>query len=269
MGEEDAAAGECAPEEVVGGEEAGGVHGVAEGDVDEDALHDDEDGGAVDGDADGGDDPADGLAGGPGEEEEADGGTEGGDEGRDEAVLLGAHAVLHQARVGIVVEVADVDADADEAGDEDAEEDEADLAEVEAVVDRVDEGEDLEEGVVDAVDDGGVDLDEHDGRVLEGDLEGLDEGVDEDVGDLHVALVDLALGHETLVAGELAEAAGALEEDGVAAGLGEEEEHEDEDRGGGPDGLVEGPPPALDGDGEAGKERTKGRCGRGERRSVS
>ncbi|TWU75518.1 ATP-dependent DNA helicase II subunit 1 [Metarhizium rileyi] len=58
-----------------------------------------------------------------------------------------------------------------DSADEDEKEDE-----VHVVVDGVDEGEDLEGGVVD----GGVDLDEEDGRVLGGDLEGLDEGVEED-----------------------------------------------------------------------------------------
>lgn len=145
VGKQDAPAGEGAAEEVVCGEEAGGVHGVGQGDVDEDALHDDEDGATVDGDADGGDDPVDGGAGGPGEEEEADRGSDGGREGGYEALLLLAHAVLCGPGVLDEVEVGDVAGDAEEAGDEDAEKDEADLAEVHAVVDGVDEGEDLED----------------------------------------------------------------------------------------------------------------------------
>lgn len=75
---------------------------------------------------------------------------------------------------------------------------------------------------------------------------------------VQVVLVNLALGHEALVAGELAQAAGAAEQDVCAAGLGEEEEHADEDRGGGPEGLEERPAPGLRGDGETREERTQG-----------
>ena len=145
MGEEHAPARQGAPEEVVGGEQAGRVHGVAERDVHEDTLHDDEDGTAVDGDADGGDDPVDGCAGGPGEEEEADGGTKGAGEGGDETVLLVGHAVFHHAGIGVVVEVGRVDGHGEDARYQDTQEDETDLAQVHAVVHRVDEGENFED----------------------------------------------------------------------------------------------------------------------------
>lgn len=255
--EEDATASQGASEEVIGGEETGGVHGVAERDVDEDALHDDEDRGSIDGDADGRDDPVNRGARGPGEEEQTDCWAECRRKGGDEAALLDAETVLDKTRVGVVVEVADVDTDTNHAGDEDAEENETNLAKVHAIVDRVDQGENLEEGVVDTIDDSSVDLNEQHSRVLEGNLEGLDEGLEEDAGDLHVALVDFALGHEAIAAGDLAQATGTLEEDSVAAGLGEEEEHEDEDWSGGPDGDVEGPAPAFDGNGKAGEEGTE------------
>lgn len=71
-------------------------------------------------------------------------------------------------------------------------------------------------------------------------------------------LVNLALRHEALVAGELAEAASTAEQDVGAAGFGEEQEHGDEDGSRGPDGDEEGPSPAFDGDGETTEERTKG-----------
>ena len=77
MRKDDASAGQGATEEVVGSEQTGGVHGVTERDVHEDALHDDEDCGTVDGDTDGADDPVDGAAGCPGEEEETDGWAKG------------------------------------------------------------------------------------------------------------------------------------------------------------------------------------------------
>lgn len=71
-------------------------------------------------------------------------------------------------------------------------------------------------------------------------------------------LVNLALGHEALVASELAQAAGAAEQDVCAAGLGEEQEHGDEDGSRGPDGDEEGPSPAFYGDGETTEKRTQG-----------
>lgn len=93
------------------------------------------------------------------------------------------------------------------------------------VVDWVDEGEDFEEGVVDAVNDCGVDLDEEHGWVFDCDFEGLDEGVDGDGGDVHVALVELGLRHEAVCGVDFAEAGGASEENRCAACFGEEEEH--------------------------------------------
>lgn len=145
MRKQDTAAGEGAAEEVVCGEQTGGVPRIAERHVDEDGLHDDEDGGAVDCDADGGHDPVDGGAGGPGEEEEADGGADGGGQRGDETLLLDRPAVFLDTGVLIEVEVCGVDCDTNDAGDEDTEEDEADLAEVHAVEDGVDEREDLED----------------------------------------------------------------------------------------------------------------------------
>lgn len=145
MRKDDTAAGKCASEEVVGGEQTSRIHGVAERDVHKDTLHDDEDGGSVDGDADGGHDPVDARAGGPGEEEEADGGTEGGDQGGHETAFLDGPAELGDAAVHVVVEVCGVDGDTDDTGDENTEEDETDLAEVHAVVDGVNKREDLED----------------------------------------------------------------------------------------------------------------------------
>ena len=257
MSKENATAGQSATEEVVCCEETGSVHGVAERDVDEDALHDDEDGGTVDCDADGGHDPVNRGTSCPGEEEETNGRTESGWKSWNESRLLCAETVLDQTRVGVEIQVRDVETDTDHTRDEDAEEDDTDLTEVEAIVDGVDQREDLEEGVVDSVDDGSVDLDEEHSRVLDGDFERLDEGFEEDVAELHVALVDFGLGHEAVGSRELAKTTGALEENGVAAGLWEEEEHGDEDGGRGPDGDVDGPAPAFNGNGEAREKWTE------------
>ncbi len=174
--EEDAAAREGGAEEVVPREEGGGVLRVGQGHVDEDALQDDEAGAAVDDDADDGGDPGEVGARGPGEDEEADGGQEGADEGGDEAVFLRAEPVRHDVRDEVEVEVGDVDCRSDAAGDQDAGEEDADDAEGEVVVDGVDEREDFEEGVVDAVYEGRVQVYEGDGGVFDGYFDGLDEG---------------------------------------------------------------------------------------------
>jgi hypothetical protein len=47
-------------------------------------------------------------------------------------------------------------------------------------------------------------LNEQDGRILHGNLERLDQGIPEDVSVAEVVLVNLALGHEALVASQLA-----------------------------------------------------------------
>ena len=69
--------------------------GVGEGDVDEDALHDYEYRGAVDGDSNSGCDPMDCGVGSPSEEEETDGGPEGCEYGGDETMFLCAKAAFH------------------------------------------------------------------------------------------------------------------------------------------------------------------------------
>lgn len=194
----------------------------------------------------------------PREQEEADDGAEDAGEGRHETMFRRAEAAGQDIRDEVEVEVEDVGEDADETGDEDAEEDDAGLAEVEAVHGPVDEREDLEEGIVGGVDDGGVDVDEGDGGVFDGDLEGLDQRVDGDGRGLEVFLGYLRLCHEALVAGEFAQAGGAAEQDVRGRGFGRAEEHQDEDGPGDPDYLPEGPAPAFHGDGEAGEEGPHG-----------
>lgn len=145
LSKEHATTGQCATEEVVGGKQTGGVHGIAQGDVDKDTLHDDEDCSAIDGDANSRGDPMDRLAGCPCEEEETDRGADGRRQSGSETGFLDGPAALGDAGVHVVVEVGDVDGYSDNTRDENTEEDEADLAEVHAVVDGVDTGEDLED----------------------------------------------------------------------------------------------------------------------------
>lgn len=212
-------------EEIVRREQASRVHRITQRDVHEQALHHDEHGRTVDSNTDGRRDPVDRGTRRPGKQEQTDGGTDGCWQCGNETGFLDWESEAHDARVHPEVQVGEVDCDTEDARDQDTQEDQADLAEIHVVIDRVDEGEYLEEGVVDAVDDGGVDLDEEHGGVLDGDFQGLDQGVDGYGGDFHVALVDLGLGHEAVVVVDLAEALGAAEEDGCAAGLREEEEH--------------------------------------------
>lgn len=236
---QDTPARQRAPEEIVAREQTSRVLRVREGHVDEDALHDDEDGGAVDDYSNHARDPGDVRAGGPGEDEEADGREEAADEGGDEAVFLGAEAVGEDIGHEVEVEVGAVDEDAEGAGDENAGEEDAQGAEGEAVVLQVDKGEDFEEGVVDAVDEGGVDIHKGDGGVFDCDFDGLDQGVDGDGSGLEPFLVDLGLGLEAVVVGELSQAGGAAEEDVGGGGFGNEEEHENEDGASNPENFPE------------------------------
>ncbi len=243
--------------EIVAREQAGRVLRVAERHVDEDALHDDEDRGAVDGDADDGRDPVDVRVCGPGEDEEPEGGPEGGEEGGFEAGFLRAQAAFEDVGDEVEVEVGDVGDDAQEAGDEDTGEDDANHAGGETVHGRVDEREDFEEGVVDAVDEGGVEVHERDGGVLDGDFDRFDQRVENDSGRLEALLVDFRLRFEAGVAGEFTQARRAAEEDVRGRGFGDAEEHEDEDGGGEPEDFPQRPAPAFSCDGEAGDKGAK------------
>ena len=166
--------------------------------------------------------------------------------------------MAQDVRDEVPAEVGGVDSDADEAGDEDAGEDDANDAEGEAVHGWVDEGEDFEEGVVDAVDDGCVEVHEGDGWVFDCDFDGFDERVEDYGGGFQALLVYFRLGLQAGVVCEGAEAGGAAEEDVGCGGFGDEEEHEDEDGAGDPEDFPEGPAPAFGGNGEAGEERSEG-----------
>lgn len=77
----------------------------------------------------------------------------------------------------------------------------------------IDDGEGFEKGVVDAVDETGIDVYEGDGGVFDGDFDGFDKGGEEDRGGLEIALVDLALRLEVQVSGKFAETLRTAEED--------------------------------------------------------
>ena len=108
---------------------------------------------------------------------------------------MGAKAVFHDIRDKVEVEISPVNDCAEDASDEDAGEENAESAGVEAIEADVHDGEDFEERVVDAVDERGVQVDEGDGWIFEGDFEGFDQCIGEDRCGLEVLRVDLALGH--------------------------------------------------------------------------
>lgn len=90
--------------------------------------------------------------------------------------LLRAQPVFHNIRDEPEVEIASVGSNSDRTSYDNAQEPDAQGAWAEMVEVDVDEGEDFEEGVVDAVDEAGVDIDERDGGVFDGDFHGFDEG---------------------------------------------------------------------------------------------
>ena len=87
---------------------------------------------------------------GPAEPEHAGRKQHRGEEGRHESVFLRAEAVLLDVGLEVVVDVGDVDDNADDAADDDTQEDDAEFADVEAEDADVNQGKGLEEGVVDA-----------------------------------------------------------------------------------------------------------------------
>lgn len=136
--------------------------------------------------------------GGPAEEEETDWREDGGEEGGFETVFLrrrGGEGA--EARVEVEIEIRRVDGGAEDAGDDDADEDKAELAEGEAVEGGIDKGKGFKEAVIDAVDEGGIQVHKGDGRVFVGDLEGFDERAHEDGPRGEVRLGDFAGREET------------------------------------------------------------------------
>ncbi len=172
-------------------------------------------------------------------------------------MFLCAEPVGHDVGNEVVVEICDVRERADSARDEDAGEQDADGAEGEVVVDGVDEREDLEERIVDAVDKRRVQVHEGDSGVLDRDLDGFDERGDDDAGRFDIFLVDFRLRAEAGVVREGAEARRAAEQDVRGGGLGHEEEHEDPDGPRDPQDLPQRPAPSLCRDSEAGEERAE------------
>lgn len=145
------------------------MHGVAERNIDEDGLHEDESSCVEDGDANGGDDPVNTLTSGPAEDEKASDRSETSEESGNKATFLNGEPFLLYLG-GLGNQNCEVDGDANDAGHKDAEKDEGALAQRHSVHDWVNHGERLEKGIVDAINDTGVDLDEEDGGILDGDL---------------------------------------------------------------------------------------------------
>lgn len=121
----------------------------------------------------------------------------------------------------------------------------------------VNDWEDFEEGVVDAVDEAGIDMYVRDGGVFDGDFDGFDESVEEDSRGVEIALVDFRLRFEVRVAGEFAETVRAAEEDIGRGSFGEADKHEQKHGASDPEDLPKTPAPAFGGDCEAREQRAE------------
>ena len=189
----------------------------------------------------------------PAEPEQADGDAEGADDARVEALLGLDLALLVELRLEESVQVPEVGRDGDQGADEDSEISETFGAEVEVVDVDEDDHERLEPDVEDAVDERDVQVEEEDHGLGEVEGEGSDEGHHDDGSRCHALGHEFGLADELVVAGDLAQALGAADEDVVGAGFGEEEEEEDEAEGADPHQLPDGPGP---GRGEAAFDRS-------------
>lgn len=118
---------------------------IAERDVDENTLHDNEDSGTIDGDTDGGHDPVDRFPGCPSKDKQADSRTKGSGKSGEQTIFLDGETEAGDARVHEEVEIGTVDSNADQAGDENAEEDKTNLTERHVVVNGINERENLED----------------------------------------------------------------------------------------------------------------------------
>ena len=242
---EDAPACQRRSEEVVAGEQGGCVLWVRERDVDEDALHDDEDGGGVDGDTNDWGDPVDIRVRRPGKDEEADRRPKGADESRLEPVFLRSEAVFQNIGDKVEVKVGEVRGDTGATGYQDTQEDDTDCAEREAIHHRVDQRKNFEEGVIDAIDEAGIHVHEGDGWVFDCDLDRLDQRVYNHRGRVQALFVDFRLRTETIVARQFTQPGSAAQKDVGTRGLRYANEHDDKDGTGDPDNFPERPPPSF------------------------
>ena len=171
----------------------------------------------------------------PSKEEEPNRGSEDGTQGRHQSVLLSAKTMCHNVGHKVEIQIGHIRQEPEDTCDQDAEEGDTDLTQVEAVIDRVDKWEDLEETVVDTVHDGAVYVDESNGGIFDSDFQGFDERVDGNCGRLEPLLVNLRLRLETRIVCEFAETLCSTEKDVGSRGLGRAEHHKNEYGAGDPD----------------------------------
>ena len=99
--------------------------------------------------------------------------------------------------------------------------------------------------VVDAVEQGGIHVDEKNGRILECDFERLEELLVDDFPHRHICLVNLGLRFHIGIAGCFPESMRTAIKDVGTEGLGEEEKHEKEDWAVEPQDRPQSPSPIL------------------------
>ena len=90
----------------------------------------------------------------------------------------------------------------------------------------------FEETVVDPIDHGGVEVGKRDGWVFDTDLDGFNQGTDDDISRTEVGLCDLGLRTETVARCKCTNSLSAAEQDGWSMGLGKEKVENDTYRGG-------------------------------------
>ena len=236
---------ERTPHQVVARIGRGDVFGVGVAEVSEHGHEEQEGAHAEECAANNRHDPVDVGAARPAEPEHTDGDEEGAEEGGLEADLGAEEALLVELWFDVLVVVKEEGDHDDEGAEEDAEEGETLGAEGEAVDVDENDGEGLKPEVEEAVDEGEVGVEEKADGFGEGEGEGADEDHQRYLLPGHAFSFELGLAFDPRVVGQFPDPHRAAIEDIAAAGLGQEEEEDDEAEAGQPHQFPDRPSPAL------------------------
>ena len=152
-----------------------------------------------------------------------------------ESMLLRPQSSLEDIRYEVEPQRGEVDSHRKDASHDDRQKDDRHLTDAEPVYLQIHQRKDLEEGVVDAVCQRGVDVDEEESRVFDADFQRLDESIEEFCGELGALAIDLGLRVDIRIASQCAQTGRSMEKDGGRLRFWQEEEKEEEDRGGHPE----------------------------------